>query len=188
MIQVLRETHDAPEFVRSALLRAGGVNRFDEPNFRAIWGWNRLTWIGGKWEDHDPHTGELLREVVALRREPKYHQLNRWHIERWCPPELYGSPETWARQTLEIEGAQNVPALGPYPSRGEYELAFTLEGPSQDGQPGEFVQLTPAVAERVARAIEWSRGTPKQVRRRAIEDREAREEQEFDQVAEEILA
>jgi hypothetical protein len=183
MIHVLRETHETPEFVQSALLRAGGVNCFGEANFRAVWGWNRLTWIGGKWEDHDPQTGELLREVVALRREPKYHQVNRWHIERWCPPELYGSPETWARQTLEIESGQNVPALGPYPSRGEYELAFTLEGPD-----GEFAQLTPAVAERVARAIEWSRGTSKAVRRRAIEGREAREEQEFDRVAEEMLA
>ncbi len=44
-------------------------------------------------------------------------------------------------------------ALGPYPSRGDYEHCFTLEGPG-----GEFVQLTPAVARHVARAIEASRG------------------------------
>jgi hypothetical protein len=183
MIRVIRETHETPECIARILTRTGGRNRFGEANYRAVWGWNRLTWIGGKWEDRDPHTGELRREIIELRREPKYHQLNRWHIERWCPPELYGSPETWRAQTLEIEGAQAIPALGPYPSRGEYELAFTLEGPR-----GEFVQLTPAIVERVARAIEFCRGTPRAQRRAAVERREAQQEREFDRAADEILS
>ena len=126
----------------AALQRAGGVNRFGEPNYRAVWGWNRLAWIGGKFEEHDPSTGSLLREVVELRQEPKYPAVNRWHIERWVPPEVYGSPRAWYAQTIERENGVSIPALGPYPSRGEYEHCFTLEGPS-----GEFVQLTPTIAE-----------------------------------------
>lgn len=47
---------------------------------------------------------------------------------------------------------KGVPALGPYPSRGEYEHCMTLETPN-----GGFVQLTPTVVEYVARAIEFSR-------------------------------
>jgi hypothetical protein len=182
MIRVIRETHQAPACVAEALRRAGGVNRFGEPNFRAVWGRNRLTWIAGKWEDRND-AGALLRERIELRKEPKYHQLDRWHIERWCPPELYGSPEAWAAQTLEVEGAQSVAALGPYPARGEYELAFTLEGPR-----GEFVPLTPGVVERVARAIECSRAAPPQRRRAALQEREARAEREFDRAAEQLLS
>jgi hypothetical protein len=182
MIEVIRETHETPECVERILTRAGGRNRFGEANYRAVWGWSRLTWIGGRWEDRDAH-GVLLRERIELRREPKYHAVNRWHIERWCPPEMYGSPEDWRAQTLEIEGAQSIPALGPYPSRGEYELAFTLEGAE-----GEFVQLTPAIVERVARTIEFCRGTPSVRRRVAVEKREARAEREFDRYAEEILS
>ena len=72
MIRILRETHPTPESVAQRLQRAGGMNRFGEPNYRAVWGWNRLTWIGGKFEEHDPATGSLLREVVELRQEPKY--------------------------------------------------------------------------------------------------------------------
>src|ERR1700722_10205243 len=92
MISVIRETRVASEDVARELLLAGGMNRFGEANYRAVWGWSRLDWIGGKWEDHDPHTGTLLREVIELRREPKYLPHDRWHIERWMPPESYGSP------------------------------------------------------------------------------------------------
>src|SRR6266550_2438618 len=96
---------------------------------------------------------------------------NRWHIERWVPPESYGSPEQWHAETIEIQNGRNIPALGPYPSRGDYEHCFTLEGPR-----GEFVQLTPAVARQVARAIEASRSMPRAKRREALEDRIRREE------------
>ena len=146
MIRVIRETHEAPRHVVEALRLAGGINRFGEPNYRAVWGWNRLAWIGGKWEDRDA-AGRLIREVAELRLEPKYTPQNRWHIERWVPPEAYGSPDQWYAQTLEIENGRNIPALGPYPSRGEYEHCFTLEGPR-----GEFIQLTPTVARHIARA------------------------------------
>lgn len=175
MIQILRETHETQENVARRLERAGGINRLGEANYRAVWGWNRLAWIGGKFEEHDPATGSLLREVVDLRQEPKYSAVNRWHIERWVPPEVYGSPRTWYAQTVERENGVSIPALGPYPSRGEYEHCFTLEGPS-----GEFLQLTPTVAEHVARAIEFSRQVPRSSKRRSIDDREQRDDRAYD--------
>jgi hypothetical protein len=182
MIKVLREIYDAPEAVAQLLKRAGGVNRFGEANYRAMWGWNRLAWIGGKFEEHDPATGSLLREVVELRQEPKYPAVDRWHIERWVPPEAYGSPRAWYAQTIERANGISIPALGPYPSRGDYEHCFTLEGPH-----GEFVQLTPAVAEHIARAIEFSRHAPRSRKRHAIDNREQREERAYDQWAYDVL-
>jgi hypothetical protein len=182
MIRVLRETHETPENVAQLLKRAGGINRLGEPNCRALWGWNRLAWIGGKFEEHDPATGSLLREVVELRQEPKYPAVNRWHIERWVPPEAYGSPRAWYAQTIERANGVSIPALGPYPSRGEYEHCFTLEGAA-----GEFVQLTPTVAEHIARAIEFSRHTPRSRKRRSIDDREVREDRAYDAWAYDML-
>src|SRR5580704_5651124 len=166
MIRVLRETHETPESVAHRLERAGGRNRLGETNYRAVWGWNRLAWIGGKFEERDPSTGSLFREVVELRLEPKYPAVNRWHIERWVAPELYGSPRAWYSQTIERENGVSIPALGPYPSRGEYEHCFTLEGPR-----GEFIQLTSTVAEYVARAIERGRHASPSQRRAAIDER-----------------
>jgi hypothetical protein len=49
------------------------------------------------------------------------------------------------------------------------------------------VQLTPAVARQVARAIEVSRGMPRAKRREALEDRTRREEQEYEAYADEVL-
>jgi hypothetical protein len=183
MIHILRETHVAPPDVTRALQLAGGFNCFGEPNYRAVWGWSRLDWIGGKWEDRDSASGALLREVVELRREPKYTPHDRWHIERWMPPESYGSPEAWRAQTVEIVNGRNILALGPYPSRGDYEHCFTLEGPR-----GEFVQLTPAVARHVARAIEFSRGASSAKKKEALDERARREEREYDAWAENVLA
>lgn len=181
MIHVLRETHDTPENVAHRLARAGGVNRFGEPNYRAVWGWNRLGWIGGKFEDRDEH-GTLLRERIELREEPKYPAVNRWHIERWLPPEAYGSPRQWYSQTIERENGISIPALGPYPSRGDYEHCFTLEGPC-----GEFIQLTQTVAEHSARAIEWSRKSPRAQSRSHLYARERREERNYEQWAFDVM-
>jgi len=182
MIQIVRETHETPENVAHCLARAGGLNRFGEPNYRAVWGWNRLAWIGGKFAEHDPVTGSLLREVVELRLEPKYPSVNRWHIERWLPPEAYGSPRQWYSQTIERQNSVSIPALGPYPSRGEYEHCFTLEGPR-----GEFLQVTPAAAERIARAIECARRSPRSLSRARLYEREQRAERRYEQWAYDVL-
>ena len=182
MIKILRETHQAPAEVARELLLAGGANRFGEPNYRAVWGWSRLDWIGGKWEDRGAD-GSLVREVVELRREPKYLPHDRWHIERWMPPESYGSPEQWWAETLEFELGRSVAALGPYPSRGDYEHCITLQGPG-----GEFVQLTPAAARHISRAIEASRAVSGVRKREALDAQMAREEREYDSYAEAVLA
>jgi hypothetical protein len=181
MIQVLRETHDTPENVAHRLARAGGLNRLGEPNYRAVWGWNRLAWIGGKFEDRDEH-GALLRECIELREEPKYPAVTRWHIERWLPPEAYGSPRQWYSQTIERENGISIPALGPYPSRGDFEHCFTLEGPR-----GEFLQLTPTVAEHIARAIEFSRGLSRAKSRAQLYNRAQRQEQHYENWAYDVL-
>jgi hypothetical protein len=181
-ITLLRETHDTPESVARALELAGGRNPFGEPNYRAVWGWNRLAWIGGKFEEHDPATGSLLREVVELRQEPKYPAVNRWHIEKWLPAESYGSPRAWYAQTIEIAGGRSIPALGPYPARGEYEHCLTLEG-----KCGEFVQLTITAAEHIARAIEWSRKHARSAQRSALYNREDRTERVYDEYAYDVL-
>jgi len=181
MIRVLRETHEAPARVRERITRAGGCNRFGEPNFRVVWGGSRLAWIGGRWVDRDAH-GNVIREIIELRQEPKYIAVNRWHIERWMPPETYGSPEEWLARTVEVEGGVRVPALGPYPSRGDYEHCFTLESAS-----GEFIPLSAAACDWIVRAVEWARRQERRNSRLAIASREARHERDWDRAADDAL-
>ncbi|HEV2490932.1 MAG TPA: hypothetical protein VGT03_14090 [Candidatus Acidoferrales bacterium] len=181
MIRVLREVHEASRELQHRIVRAGGVNRFGEPNFRVVWGWSRLTWIGGKWADTDS-SGNLLREVVELREVPKYFPHDRWHIERWMPPEAFGSPAQWYSQTMEREDGILIPALGPYPRRGEYEHCFTLQG-----LRGEFIPLSPAICEWIVRAIEFARARPSVEHLAAIERRAVARERAWHARADDIL-
>jgi hypothetical protein len=180
-IRVTRETHEAPAGLQLRIARAGGRNRYGEPNFRVVWGWSRLAWIGGKWTDADA-SGNAVRVVIELREVPKYFPHDRWHVERWLPPEAYGSPEMWHDQTLEREDGILIPALGPYPRRGEYEHCFTLQGPR-----GEFIPLSPAACEAIVRAIEFARARPAQEHRGAVERREARRSREWESRTDALL-
>jgi hypothetical protein len=181
VIRVIRETHDAPSNIQALMARAGGLNRLDEPNFRLVWGGSRLGWVGGRWSDRDAH-GNVTRECVELRQIPKYLPIDRWHVERWMAPEAYGSPENWWAQTTEVEDGIRVPALGPYPSRGEYEHCFTLQTPT-----GEFIPLTPGVCDGIVRAIEWARKQPPVVSYAALAARESRLARHWDRNVDEIL-
>lgn len=153
-IQVFRESHLTPDWARERLTRAGGLNRFGEPNFRVVWGSNLCDWIGGKWEDRD-QAGNLVREVRELRWELKYPWLkNRWIVERWLPPEKFGSVDDWFRRTKEWGEEGNLAQLGPYPSRGRFTFLCAIElGPG----PGGFLQLTPATLDWVMEAYWLSR-------------------------------
>lgn len=181
MIQVLREIHTTSKTLDARVAQAGGWNRFGEPNFRVVWGWSRLSWIGGKWTDRDS-SGNVVREIIELRREPKYLPQNRWHIERWLAPETYGTPETWRALTAEREDGILIPALGPYPSRGEYEHCFTLAGPD-----GEFMPLDANACDKVVRAIEWARRQAGREARQALQNREVRNDQRWEKRADDIL-
>lgn len=181
MIEVTRENHEAPAELQVRLARAGGVNLYGEANFRVVWGWSRLAWIGGKWTDTDA-SGNVIRQRIEMRELPKYFPFDRWHIERWMPPETYGSPELWYSQTIEREDGISIPALGPYPRRGEYEHCFTLQGAC-----GEFVPLSPAICEGIVHAVEFARACSAQEHRAAIEKREERREREWESHADAVL-
>jgi hypothetical protein len=180
-IRVIRETHDTPPLVAERLARAGGWNCFGEPNFRVVWGWSRLSWIGGRWTDRDAH-GNMIRSVIELRRVPKYLPLDRWHIERWVAPEIYGSPRAWHEATVEHDDGISIPALGPFPSRGEYEHCFTLAGPR-----GEFIPLDAAACDKIVRAIEWARRQPRRRARQALDSRECVRDREWNSRADAAL-
>jgi hypothetical protein len=181
MIEVIREAKRTPAEVEERLARAGGLNLYGRPVFRVVWGWSRPTWIGGKWTDRDEH-GNVIREVTEMREVPKYLPFDRWHLERWLPAELYGGPQQWYENTIERADGLAIPALGPYPHEGEYELCVTLEGPR-----GEFVPLEVSAVEWLVRAIQYSRGLPAGLRRGAIAGREEKKDRDFEKYAYDVL-
>jgi hypothetical protein len=104
------------------------------------------------------------------------------HIERWMPPETYGSPQQWYAQTVERDDGISIPALGPYPQRGEYEHCFTLQG-----QRGEFIPLSPSACEAIVRAVEFARAQPRAAHRAALTHREAQRERDWEAHADAVF-
>lgn len=151
-IQVIRETHDTPVEIQDRIARVGGYNLFGQPNYRVVWGGSRLTWIWGKWANFDD-SGNETGAVIEARYVPKYIPIDRWYLEKWLPPSLYGTPEQWGAKTTETEDGIRGLALGPYPSRGEYEHAFTLESTE-----GEFIALDTFAVDTIVAAIQISKG------------------------------
>lgn len=116
----------ADSSIQAILTNAGGVTIYGQPRFRLVWGWDRLTTMGGKWFDYDTN-GVLIREVIELREFPKYAPSNDfWYVEKWCPPMFYGPQSVWENAKVDTVDGQFTMAemLGPYPVYGEYECSW----------------------------------------------------------------
>ncbi len=191
------EHYDCPEDVTKWLALAGGTNRWGEPRFRVVWGWNRIVPITGSWEEWEDlevpdfhpmaRSGamrkqiRLVRSVIETRQCPKYLPANCWHLECWRPPEEYGTPETWRKAGEEVYGGLTVDTAGEFPSRGDYELVMPLT--DTGNYQGSPLALSTHVVALVVNLIRRSKEdfTPSQ-RKAAIEQEAARKDNEFTRV------
>lgn len=93
-----------------------GKNPYGGHKFRVVWSESRLEW----------RYAEQKRKYGDGR--------NRWMLEKWCPPEMYGDRQAWESA---VEPETGIPILGPFPSQGDYEHCFTFEvgDPKQGFEP-----------------------------------------------------
>jgi len=146
-VQVLRETREPEPGIQAHIDRNLGLNRFGGPLYRVVWGYNRLEWIAGLFTRFD-EAGNFRKEEYGEFLELKYsylgkERINRWMVERWFAPEEYGTREMWNFETHEIDGFREFAAVGPYPSRGDYELVQVVE----DLTEGLYVGLDPEIVD-----------------------------------------
>lgn len=125
-----------PEFV-DRLIALGGLNRFGEPNWRVVWGQSEIEIVGGTWDVPKPGThfivnpkGELQEmpntmEVAEMREVLKYEGQACWVLERWFPPENYGTEFQWYTENADPKGS-GLSLLGKYPDEGYYETCQRL--------------------------------------------------------------
>lgn len=116
------------QFLNNALLTAGGSNLYGHPNYRLVWSESRL-------------------EIRYGQRVKKYGSgRDRWILEKWCPPEMYGSEDLWGFETKDRESGELI--LGPFPRQGEYEHSYTFD------QDGIYIEPTEDLVLLICRAIE----------------------------------
>jgi len=164
-----------PKAFNARLRKIGGLTPNGRPWFRLVYGWTRMGWIGG-WEydcirdsGGEPLTdlfGRALDLIIIepTQLAPKYKEagLDRWFLEMWNPPEMYGTPETWiadfstmvpdhegmAVRGCDLPGGTVIEQLGPYPDRGDYEIVMTFEEIKGQQLPEQSVMLAMEFARR----------------------------------------
>lgn len=119
MIRTGAERRICPQEYQDYLVHLFGINRFGKPNFRLVWGQTRTEILGGLWEKPDGTKQAGMRESLKYWNDPC------WYLERWLPPEEYGSPAKWYEDNRD-PGGTGLSLLGPYPQEGEYEVCYTL--------------------------------------------------------------
>lgn len=116
------------QFLNNALLTAGGSNLYGQPNYRLVWSESRF----------EIRYGQKVKKYGSGR--------DRWILEKWCPPEMYGDPDTWHFETYDAEFREM--ALGPFPNHGEYEHSYTFD------QGGIYIEPTEDLVLLICRCIE----------------------------------
>lgn len=57
--------HTCPEHVAEQLRLAGGINRFGEPLFKVVWGYDRIVPIHGEWQEFE----QFMVRITAVPRD-----------------------------------------------------------------------------------------------------------------------
>jgi hypothetical protein len=99
----------APEEFQQRLTDAGGVNRYDEPNFRIAWGQTETIRTAG-WDGY--------KDTLIAFNDPS------WQLMQWVAPELLGTPESW--YVTNHDEATGFCLMGEYPYSGNYKILFNL--------------------------------------------------------------
>jgi hypothetical protein len=99
-----------PKIFQDRITKAGGLNRYGGANFRLVWGQTETIRIA-------THGG--YKNMLVAFNKPC------WILQRWLPPEAYGTPEIYYAQNYDPETGRQF--LGEYPWRGRYETLFMLE-------------------------------------------------------------
>jgi hypothetical protein len=117
------EKRDTPQWATNRVAKLGGNNPLGKPNFRIVWGGSRLHLVGGMFKIVTLTPAPVVTEVAEMRSLHKYFP-HRWWLEKWLPPEAYGSPDEWYESTWNPDA--KLHSMGPYPSEGEYESVTYL--------------------------------------------------------------
>jgi hypothetical protein len=116
------EQYEVPEWFQEKLTEIGGVNQFDEPNFRVVWGQGGqaecLYKGGGAWNVEGQPSFYGYRDLLVGGGTPS------WCLLQWHPAIHFGTPESYYVGNLDEE--TNLQILGEYPYFGKYTLLYNM--------------------------------------------------------------
>lgn len=147
------ERRRCPAHFQERINRAAGFNRFGGPNFDIVWG---------------------QTATIRVDRKPVLQQFGDacWVLRKWNAPEVYGTPELWAMDSVMNRDA--------FPYRGQYEILFPFKwsGIVNGRLIHEFMPLTSLIIDKVIPIIKQSQDATYWQRYVALRDRREKRERD----------
>ena len=116
------EQYEAPEWFQDKLTDIGGVNQYDEPIFRVVWGQGGqpecLYRGGGAWHVEGQPSFTGYRDLLIGGGTPS------WCLLQWHPAIHFGTPESYYVGNLDDD--TNLQILGEYPYFGKYVMLYNM--------------------------------------------------------------
>lgn len=116
------QQYECPEWFQEKLTEIGGVNKYDEPLFRVVWGQGgqpeALYRAGGHWHVEGQASFKGYRDLLLGGGTPS------WCLLQWHDAVEYGTPESYYVAMLDDE--TNLSDLGEYPYFGRYRLLYNM--------------------------------------------------------------
>jgi hypothetical protein len=135
---------ETPAYVVEAMRNFAGTNEYGEPLWRMILADQHLVQRSGEWRETDGRdqvnilgagkNGAMVYEnrqikPASVKHETRWvpqYPCDGWILERWFPPQCFGTPAAWA----EVKSQDGVtPMMGPFPHRGDY---WMMKGPWEE--------------------------------------------------------
>ncbi len=114
-----------PSYFQDRIKRAGGLNRYSQPNFKIAWAQTETTRQGGEWEAE----GETF---IGYHDVLLGDGLPHWMLLKWCdagmsidmPDIAPESPNSFYHDNRCTKTGLQL--LGEYPHKGSYQIALSL--------------------------------------------------------------
>ena len=161
------EALECPAEIQAYITAIFGVNHFGGPNFRIIWGQTETMDV-------------LSSDGRSYVRKYIGHGEPCWIIQRWRPPELFGTPESYYQATADPE--TGLALLGEFPEFGMYETVTPLKHVEYNADTKELeiktIPMDWEVIERAIPLLEAAENMTEAEKQAALDERERRENAE----------
>jgi hypothetical protein len=171
------ERRDCPPEFQARLTHAVGLNPYNEPLFKIVWGQTATYTAGGVWP-HDHFFG--YRQLMLSNSSPSGKGQPCWMILEWHPASDYGTDAEYYFHNRD--DATGLQTLGEYPYKGKYEVAFKLVSQvvSNGRMQLNYYHLDGMVLDLLIPAIVEAQRMTMRDRLRAIRDMEEKKQKDID--------
>lgn len=152
-----------PEDFQERITDIGGLNPYDEPNFKVAWGQTETIRTAG-WSEY--------RDTLVMFNDAS------WGLFEWQPAEVFGTPESWYVQNYDE--ASGLSLMGEYPYDGMYKLLFNLSHRYKENEEMKVFRfpLSDMLLETIVPLIQQAQGVSIERQRAAMEAERERKEDE----------